>query len=150
MYLWLRSYKVYLYGFKTYNNYAIVTSRRNQDYVTEDTIYFINENKNTYHRIGCTELDCTTAVGYRNSDFERFKITVSSSDGGGEESVYYYRHDALPCYYCIVNRYGNKEKNIFDQELEEVYNTDEAKQLREKYYKALGRERYNVRKDIIW
>ena len=131
-------------GFKTYNNYAIVTSGTNQEYVTEDSMYFINPSGTNYHRIGCTLLDMSQPViGYRNSDFDRAKANVRAMNGSEEQQVYYYKHSQLPCYYCIVNRLASRMRNIFDVNSAD-YNWQEAQTRRNEYYKALGRERYNV------
>lgn len=132
-------------GFKTYNNYSIVTSTTNEEYVTDDTIYFTSPNSDVYHRIGCQELDITQGiVGYRNSDFQKTKKTIErGANGSADKVIYYYKHTQLPCYYCIVNRIGSRERNIFDINSSD-YNLADANERRKQFYKALGRERYTV------
>lgn len=136
-------------GFKTYNNYAIITSSTNEEYLTDDSIYFLDDSHDTYHLIGCQELELTNnVVGYRNSDYERSKVTVKSTNGQPDQIVYYYKQDALPCYYCIVNRLASRARNIFDSNSNDYNWVDSsgktAAERRQTYYKALGRERYNV------
>ena len=133
-------------GFKTYNNYAIVTSSTNQEYVTDDNIYFLDDSHSTYHLIGCEELEITeNVVGYRNSDYERAKATIKSFYEK-DKTVYYYKHDALPCYYCIVNRLASRTSNIFESG--DDYNwinpenaNDTAEKRRQEFYKAIRKRK---------
>lgn len=138
-------------GFKTYNNYSIITSSTNKEYLTDDSIYFLDDSHSTYHLINCQELKITdNVVGYRNSDYERSKATIKLN-GQKEQTVYYYKQNALPCYYCIVNRLASRARNIFDSNSDDYNwvdaNGKTAEERRQQYYKALGRERYNV---VMW
>ena len=79
-------------GTKTYNNYSIVTSTKNKEYIAPYSMYFIKDdddpNNNYYHKIGCSHLsDGGTGsnqnkdyniIGYKNTDFDPYYF---DSDG---------------------------------------------------------------------
>lgn len=44
-------------GLKTYNNYSIVTSSENNEYVGEDSLYYLNNEDKFYHRYGCSSVE---------------------------------------------------------------------------------------------
>lgn len=111
-------------GFKTYNNYAIVTSTNNEMYVGENSIYYVGtteETTNTYHhKANCSELESNTMVtGYASTDFDEYTIcyTTEYSKNKGTEThehyISYYRHHSLDCYECIVNnKIGNDNETL--------------------------------------
>jgi len=92
-------------GLKTYNNYAVVTSTENNEFVREDSLYYIGENNDEYyHRYYCNQGTANKYQAYRNTEFK-----VKSYDV--EDSVkYYYKHngssgeEVYECFDCIVNR----------------------------------------------
>lgn len=94
-------------GFKTYNSYAIINNTRNKNYVDQEGLCFINGTDSTYHKIDCPYLEETNIKGYRQIDFERNLVEVSTQSGE-KQSKYYYKHTNLPCYYCIVGRNYDK------------------------------------------
>ena len=144
-------------GLKIYNNYAIASSSRSNDYVNPKEIYLISTSYNSiwaggsftddqfYHRKGCSKIGETgRVVGYLSSDF----IAKTSKDN----TEIYYRHAnmgwptagggyasrsnsaELECYSCLVNPNEDKLTSTkFDKE----------------YYTALARERYVAKKSII-
>ena len=58
-------------GLKTYNNYSIVTSTQNNEYVSEDSLYYIGGSGDKYyHRNYCSQLINTTQEAYKNTDFK--------------------------------------------------------------------------------
>ena len=146
-------------GTKMFNDYCIVTSTRNKEYVSKDSIYYINpDNENStepsyYHKIDCPYLDDTKKiVGYRNSDFDRkyyevenevsfvevdkttntiSKIEYSQKD----KKYYYYMHPEYACYYCIVN--SSAEKRV---------DWRKSPERLKAYYTAMAREKYNFYK----
>ncbi len=144
-------------GTKMFNDYCIVTSTRNKEYVSPDSIYYINpDNENSdepsyYHKIDCPLLDDTKKiVGYRNSEFDRryyeVENEVSSVDmendiitsvnySERDKKYYYYMHPEYACYYCIVN-HSNDERVDWEKNTNRVnaYNT------------AMAREKYNFYK----
>lgn len=112
-------------GFKTYNNYAIVTSTNNEMYVGENSIYYVLETEETtdkyHHKANCDELaGKTTITGYASTDFDEYTIcytTEYSTKNKGTEThehyISYYRHHSLDCYECIVNnKTGNDSEAV--------------------------------------
>lgn len=99
-------------GLKTYNNYSIVTSTENNEYVSEDSLYYIGQSDDLYyHRYECIEGNPNTYKAYRNTDF---KVQNYVKDDVVE---YYYKHNAASgenlqqCFECIVNRNNYEERN---------------------------------------
>ncbi len=117
-------------GTKIYNNYSIVTSTVNKQYINKNSIYFV-DNTNTYHRINCPVLhenvtNGSEVVGYKSIDFRRTQNTEDTTK-------YYYKHPEYACYTCIVNSLNEDvEVNTLPVELQKIY------------YKALARERYDL------
>ncbi len=119
-------------GTKIYNNYSIVTSTNNKQYINKNSIYFV-DNTNTYHRINCPVLqenvqNGSFVVGYKSIDFRN---TQNSQD----TTKYYYKHPEYACYTCIVNSLNE------DVEVENL-----SQDLQKAYYRALARERYDLDK----
>ncbi len=102
-------------GTKVFNDYCIVTSTKNKEYVPAESLYFINTEggDGNYHKINCKYLvDNESIVGYKNSDFDRMSFEKEEIESIDEETnritykdstYYYFMHDELACYYCIVN-----------------------------------------------
>lgn len=115
-------------GIKEYNNYAIVTSTENKQYVDPDLLYYIYDGY--YHKLECPILleEATGEItGYRSIDYDRQK---------NEDGTYYYLHRELACYTCIVNSSVGEKKEIEDY----PYNIKQA------YYNTIARERWNLNK----
>lgn len=130
-------------GTKIFNDYSIVTSTKNKEYVAPDTLYFINTTNpdGKYHKIGCKHLaenDTDKIVGYRNTDFERFAYEDDNKlDANNNSGVfYYYMHDETACYYCMVN--STLEGNSVNWRTE--------KNRLDAYNLAMAREKYNFYK----
>lgn len=118
-------------GTKIYNNYAIVTSTQNKQYINPNSLYFI-DNTNTYHRINCPVLtenvkNGSSVIGYKSLDFRRMQTQ--------DKTGYYYKHRELACYTCIVNSLN-----------EDIETSKLEPQLSQAYYNALARERYDLDK----
>jgi len=113
-------------GTRVYNSYAIVTSTSNKQYISANEIYYI-DSANTYHRINCPHIS-GTITGYKAADFKRIRRKI-------DESKFYYKHQELACYYCIVN--------TLDEAID-LTKLDDYKL--QKYYYAIARERYNLYK----
>ncbi|MCI8482656.1 MAG: hypothetical protein HFJ27_06435 [Clostridia bacterium] len=117
-------------GTKLYNNYAIVTSTQNKQYINPNSLYFV-DNSNTYHRINCPILDKNVkngsgVIGYKSIDFKKIQNTNDSTK-------YEYKHKEYACYTCLVNS------------LSEELNINSLSQtLKQAYYEALAKERYNL------
>lgn len=126
-------------GNKYFNNYAIVTSTKNNEYVDPNEIYFSgNSYDQYYHRKYCEEMkdSDTDYTGYRSIDYV-VKNQDYKEDTNTTKTKYYYSHDnqldtlsELACYSCLVDRQKYKQKSPITADMEK------------KYYTALYRERY--------
>ena len=115
-------------GIDEYNNYTIITSTENKQYVDPDLVYYIYNDE--YHKLGCPKLENITVPinGYKNIDFDKQRR---------EDGTYYYRHNELACYTCIINS-GNLE----NKKIQEYMNNN----IKQAYYNAIARERWNLNK----
>ena len=148
-------------GNKYFNNYAIVTSTKNNEYVDPNEIYFssisindeyyhkygtVNEETNpvsgekTYTRVfGCNSMtaDASTYIGYKGTDF-----VIKSQDwkdtSNNTNTIYYYSH------------YDNRNMNgsalacydcLVDRQKYTPIDGDTSV-YKKTYYTALARERY--------
>ena len=120
-------------GGKIYNGYSIITNNKNNDVVSEDSIY-IKTSDGVAHRI--TEVDLENnlngASGIFNMDIER--RTGSDSNGN---TIYYYPKEVTLSYNSIVTQ--NKVNS-------QMSNNDMLKKI---YYTALGRERYSMYREKL-
>ena len=122
-------------GGKVYNGYSIVTNTKTEEVVNLDSIY-VTTSDGQYHRPTDADLSGSTITGaFFNVDFERKGIT------NGTSTTYYYPHEELGCYTSIVN-----QSNINDTENIYQYIADQGGTLAQKYFTALGRERYSMYK----
>ncbi len=112
-------------GNTLYNNYAIITSTNNKQFINPKTLYFISERQ--YHKINCEQVqeNNQNLVGYKSADFKLVKDTSNNSS--------YYRHTEYACYTCIVNS--------LNEQLQVNNLSDNKKRA---FYSALARERYNL------
>lgn len=125
-------------GNKIYNNYSIVSSSNNKQYIRPDSIYFVYNGE--YHTINHiiemkesnNSLDLSNIIGYKSSDFTKVKYETID-DNGNDVYRYYYRRPEYACYECIVDSSRNTELKL----------SDTVKKI---YYTALARERYNLDK----
>lgn len=128
-------------GTKTYNNYSIITSTNNKQFVGYEQLYFaLDDNndgiKDSYHTIFCNEItdeaiNQNKVIGYIKNDFERFKYYISDT----QETKYYYKRPEYACYKCIIN-YFNGTTSIDDL----------STQKKNLFYTTLARQRYNLDK----
>ena len=100
-------------GLKTYNNYSIVTSSENNEYISENSLYYydISFSDKYYHEYGCSEGESYVSKAYLNIDFKAQTYTLDhgTDDEADDETYVYYKHfdinNALsPCFKCIVNK----------------------------------------------
>ena len=117
-------------GTKYYNGYSLVQSTRNKLYVSPDSLYFISEGDNYYHKIDCPYLQGDNIQGFSNFDFLPKKTSLRSD----ELPYYMYLNGSgtplQACYYCIVD--SNYKSEDWERD------TVRAKA----YYTALAREKY--------
>ena len=127
-------------GGKIYNGYSVINNNKNEEVVTEDSIYIV-EDKNvansTYHRVTHTNLILKdNSIGVFNIDFEKKALRTETA------TLYYSPQIDLGCYTCYVAQTNvNDYDNIYDY-LDIAGNQTLAKI----YYTALGRERYSMYK----
>lgn len=123
-------------GMKTYNNYAVVSSTQNNEYVSDDSLYFMDSDDIYYHRYGCTSAKSGigTAGVYKNTEFGARNYSYAVLNSADEIGVYYKHahtegtnYSVQECFDCIVNR------NNF---------TANAANYNQAYYTALAREKY--------
>lgn len=114
-------------GLKTYNNYSVVTSTQNNEYINDDSLYYICMGDEYYHRYGCNEVKEGIIEAYRNIEFK--PQSYSYENNGNTISGYYYKHEPSEreCFDCIVNR------NNMEQDTDLYLNT---------YYNSMAREKY--------
>lgn len=138
-------------GGKVYNGYAIVPNNHNEDYISEDSIYILNNDE--YHKVTEEGLEnnlSEKAIGILNTDFDRRYTVVSKKE---EESkliskpIYYYPKGGSASYKSIINANGNSGKSI-NETLKDAgkYKTTNPNKynLAQIYYTALGRERFGM------
>ena len=131
-------------GFKKYNNYCVLNSTNNSEFVNPNLQYFI-DNKGYYHDITCSNLSSvtiTSLVGYKIGDFDKIKYEVdSAADTTDAKYHYYYKHEEYACYDCING--GGKSRtstNIYDY----INKSDTLDKIKKAYYTSLARERQNT------
>ena len=124
-------------GGKVYNGYAVVNNNKNEEVVTEDSIY-ITSDDGYFHRVTHEGLTVSAnSKGIFNIDFERKSIVNDQSD-----TIYYYPQEQLGCYDCYVSQ----THNIATSNIYEYLDGLSDKTLAKIYYTALGRERYSMYK----
>ena len=134
-------------GGKMYNGYSVVVNNKNKEVVAEDSIYLTTGNTTTnnleYHKVNSPEFTSgtigTVNSGEFNINFERRTFI----DRDTKETKYYYPKEHLGCYNCIVNQPSATEEST-DILKDLRKNTQINPYLKNKYYTALGRERYSM------
>lgn len=132
-------------GGKIYNGYSIVTNNKNEEVVTENSIY-ITDSVGNYHKP--TDIDLVNATnlrrGYFNIDFERKSIYQEFNNI--EKLYYYYPQEHLACYNCVVSQDNVISSDNIYKYMDEVLSKNSESKLPKLYYTALGRERYSMYK----
>lgn len=152
---------------KFFNSYCVITNDKNEEVVTEDSIYILAENSKGIteaHLPGCSDLienNYNIVGAYNVIDFERQTIEgvqrIIKENGqvavpeNGE--AHYYPQYYQKCYNCIVNISINYNINDIIEGRLRKYNiktntyetqTKDITSLRKMYLTALARERYNL------
>ena len=136
-------------GGKVYNGYSVINNNKNEEVVTEDSIYIVenvNDSDSSYHRITHDGLDTivnSNSLGVFNMEFER--RTLEESAGVYR---YYYPYRQLGCYSCYVTQTTSSTAYNNNSNTENIYKYIDSKggTLAKLYYTALGRERYSMYK----
>lgn len=126
-------------GGKIYNGYSVINNNKNEEVVTENSIYIVEnmaDDNSTYHRVTHKDLIVNSnSKGVFNIDMERKSLGATSS-----EIIYYYPHRQLGCYTCYITQTNTVDaSNIYEY-------LDDHTELAKVYYTALGRERYSMYK----
>lgn len=122
-------------GNKLYNNYAIVTSTSNKQYISPDSIYIVDTNAGEFHTYEHALKEASklgNIIGYKSADFQKVKYEGKNAEGE-DAYLYYYRRPEYGDYSCIVETYVENEKIDNDK-------------IKKAYYTALARERYSLDK----
>ena len=124
-------------GGKIYNGYSVITNTKNEDVVTDDSIYIrtgTSVGDYQFHRINEIGLEnnMNNAVGIFNIDVER----RTGEDTNGN-SIYYYPKYGMLSYDSIITQNKVKDKSEVNPYLLKTY------------YTALGRERYSMYREKL-
>ena len=153
-------------GGKVYNGHAIVSNDKNEDFVSEDSIYILDTSGGQYYKVTDSALNSISTnnlIGILSTDFERRTAQATyeepvldeygnqtyDSDGNLitkpiENLFYYYPRKEYASYSSIINWNGNSGQTISDY-FNGVTSSDGKKyELAQLYYTALGRERYGM------
>lgn len=123
-------------GNTIFNSYAIVTSTNNKQYVSPNSIYIVDNATKTYHTVNCEEINNSTSLtGYKSADFVKLRYEYVTQTGE-DEYRYYYRRPEYSSYGCVVDSTSSSL---------DLNNIRNAK-VKQAYYTALARERYNLDK----
>lgn len=128
-------------GGKIYNGYSIITNTKNEDIVMPQSIYILNKDTNTFHRVIENGLSGNNMIGIYNINIERRSV---ENDTG--KIIYYFPafpQDATLSYGSIVtqdNIYQEENMSIYDY----VMSNRCSDNLKKVYFTALGRERYGL------
>ena len=125
-------------GGKIYNGHAIVTNNNNEEYVSEDSIYILDNHLNTYYKItdpdllNGHDLSAQNATGILNSDFERRTATATygTDESKMEKTIYYYPKTEFASYNSIINDNGSSNKEDVSEDVSEYVNTLAKKRKR--------------------
>lgn len=146
-------------GSKYYNDYCIVINNQNKELVNFNTLNVVTTDKQV-HSIYCKDLidqNLTIDKAYKTVDFER-KYSITNPDNGDKK--YYYLHENLRCYNCIIGPSQTYKINFLTGTIEEynqftekyetkVFNSQENQRfirLRKEVLQAIARERYDLYK----
>ena len=128
-------------GGKVYNGHTVVINNKTEEVVQDDDIY-ITTTDGYYHRVNDKHFeseisDDEIGIGVLATDFEIRKDSKTA--------MYYLHRKQLGCYTSIVNQ--DNVNHEYNSIYEYLHNTNKVSyKLKEKYYTALGRERWSLYK----
>ena len=132
-------------GGKIYNGYSVINNNKNEEVVTENSIYIIEDktdNNSEYHRVTHRDLTVNAnSLGVFNVDFERKSMATETS----EETYYYFPRRQVGCYTCYVTQTNTVTTSNIYEYLDGLTSRGNGA-LAKLYYTALGRERYSMYK----
>lgn len=129
-------------GGKVYNGYSVVANSKTEEVVNTDAIY-VTTDDGEYHRATEKGLKDKTITGaYLNTDFERKSVVAQ------DNSVrYFYPHEETGSYSSIVTQNEVDDLSAYGGSIYRYLQKNggtENKSLAQRYYTALGRERYTM------
>ena len=131
-------------GGKVYNGYSIINNTKNNEYVSEDSIYLAdNADNGNYYKItdasikNDDEANQGKFIGVLNTDFERRTYTENGI------AKYFFPKKQLASYTSIINQ--SNIDTVTDGNLYK-YVQNKGYEIAKNYYTALGRERYSMYK----
>lgn len=129
-------------GGKVYNGYSIITNTKNEEVVTDESIY-LADNTNFYKPTDSSLNSIISYIGVLNIDFDR---RIAFNDGT-DITKYFFPKKQLASYSSIVNQFGENdiENNIYKNNIYK-YIDSKGGNIAKSYYTALGRERYSMYK----
>lgn len=133
-------------GFKNFNNYCILNSTNNQEYVNPNLMYF--SDGIDYHDIRCENIKNRNTTGYKIGSFEKavYEYDTGTTNASGDpvyQNRYYYKHKETACYGCINGNSTRKSSSGYNN-LYEYILAKGTTQMKQSYLTALARERQNT------
>lgn len=135
-------------GGKIYNGYSIIANTKNEDIVMPDSIYILDKNENTFHRVTAGDVPTTNIVGIYNVNLERRSI---ENDSGG--ITYYFpaffinddgKYATLSYNSIVTHSNITEDIKLSKKTIMEYIHGHSNANLKKVYYTALGRERYGL------
>lgn len=134
-------------GGKVYNGYSVVTNTKNEDVVSEGSIYIKTNDDNVYHKVIETGIkdNNSSKIGVFNIDLER--KTAEDSNGN---TKYYFPKEGTLSYESLVMQNNTEDISINEYfNISDMRRESKLKELAKVYYTALGRERYSLYRSQI-
>ncbi len=128
-------------GGKVYNGYTVINNSKTEEVVKEERIYMATSD-NYYHKINDKHF-----VNGRNLEYDASQILLGILDLDLEirkdaaTGTYYTNQKQLGCYKSIVGQ--ENVDNKYDSIYEYLSKTNIDDVIKQKYYTALGRERWS-------
>lgn len=126
-------------GIKEYNNYAIVTSTKNKQFVDKELLYYTANGE--YHQIDCPDL-LTVAKNNPNA-IKGYRSIAYQVPNKQENQDPVYERSETGCYKCIVNPSNERKEG---NQIEEYIDIEAHSNLQQVYYTTLARERWKLNK----
>jgi len=127
-------------GGKIYNGYTVITNSKTEEVVKEERIYMTTSD-GYYHKINDKDF-----VNGRNLEYDAGEVVQGVLDLDFEvrkdaaTGTYYTNKKQLGCYTSIVGQ--ENVNNTYDSIYEYIQETNIEEEIKQKYYTALGRERW--------
>lgn len=149
-------------GAKYYNSYCVIANNQNKEFISKTSMVILTDENGvkTYHRPNCKHLiDNINSINI-DGVYTKLQIARQTVDLSDDSKVYFFPHEPTSgpiytyCYDCIVNiaevynldQLIDGEIVIMDQNDREIrkIQKDALKKVREAYFTALAREKYDL------